>query len=113
MRRGVADYLSKPIEVPRLRAILSNVARTRNLRLEVETLRDELRRLGRFGQLIGASSTMQKIYDAMARVAPTDATVFVVASSVVEIPSLGTVGLAALAMLLALAALAMLRGRVG
>ena len=78
LRRGVADYLSKPIEVPRLRAILSNVARTRNLRLEVETLRDELRRLGRFGQLIGASTAMQKIYDAMARVAPTDATVFVV-----------------------------------
>jgi len=78
LRRGVADYLSKPIEVPRLRAILSNVARTRNLRIEVETLRDELRRLGRFGQLIGASPTMQKVYDAMARVAPTDATVFVV-----------------------------------
>jgi len=78
LRRGVADYLSKPIEVPRLRAILSNVARTRNLRIEVESLRDELRRLGRFGQLIGASTAMQKIYDAMARVAPTDATVFVV-----------------------------------
>jgi two-component system response regulator AtoC len=78
LRRGVADYLSKPIEVPRLKAILANVARTRTLRAEIGTLRGELRRLGRFGSLIGASSAMQGVYDAMGRVAPTDATVFVI-----------------------------------
>ena len=78
LRLGVSDYLSKPIDIPRLKAILSNVARTRSLRAEIGTLRGELRRLGRFGPMIGASPATQDIYDALARVAPTDATVFVV-----------------------------------
>ncbi len=78
LRRGVADYLSKPIDVPRLKAILSNVARTQNLRSTISQLSKELRQLGRFGSLIGASPSMQAVYDAMGRVAPTDATVFVV-----------------------------------
>jgi DNA-binding NtrC family response regulator len=44
-------------------------------------LRDELRRLGRFGRLVGRSAAMQEVYDKIARVAPTEATVLVVGES--------------------------------
>jgi len=44
-------------------------------------LRDELRRLGRFGKLVGRSAAMQEVYDKIARVAPTEATVLLLGES--------------------------------
>jgi two-component system response regulator AtoC len=76
-REGVVDYLTKPVELPRLRAVLANISRRRELHDQVEDLRAELRRLGRFGPLIGSSPPMQHLYDMIARVAPTNATVFI------------------------------------
>jgi DNA-binding NtrC family response regulator len=77
LRQGAADYLTKPLDLERLEAILANVARRRELREEVESLRGELRNLGRFGPLIGASAAMQEVYDKVSRVAPTNASVFI------------------------------------
>jgi two-component system, NtrC family, response regulator AtoC len=44
-------------------------------------LHGELRGLGHFGRLIGASAAMQRVYDAIARVAPTAATVLITGES--------------------------------
>jgi DNA-binding NtrC family response regulator len=76
LRESVTDYLTKPVDLPRLKTILANVARRRELSEQVADLRAELRRLGRFGPLIGSSPPMQELYDLIARVAPTNATVF-------------------------------------
>ncbi|MBP1685421.1 MAG: Fis family transcriptional regulator [Deltaproteobacteria bacterium] len=81
LRQGVSDYLTKPLDIQRLKTVLTNVLRAHALREEVDTLRAELRRLGRFGSLVGASAAMQKVYDAIARVAPTDATVLLTGES--------------------------------
>jgi len=75
LRQGAADYLVKPVDLARLRVVLGNIAARCELREQVESLRSELRGLGRFGPLIGASPVMQQLYDALSRVAPTDATV--------------------------------------
>ena len=81
LRRGAADYLTKPLDVARLKSILANVARTRELREQIGALRGELRKLGRFGPLVGASAPMGVVYDLIAKVAPTDATVCIVGES--------------------------------
>ena len=81
IRNGATDYLTKPLDLPRLRVVLGNVLRARGLREEVGALRAELRGLGRFGALVGASPAMQKVYDLISRVAPTDATVLVTGES--------------------------------
>jgi len=81
LRRGATDYLTKPVDLARLKAILANVARTRELQAEIGSLRGELRKLGRFGPLVGASGAMGAVYDLIARVAPTDATVCIVGES--------------------------------
>lgn len=81
LRRGVTDYLTKPLDLGRLRAILRNVARTRELTEEIGELRTALRRLGRFGPLVGTSAPMGAVYDLLARVAPTDATVCIIGES--------------------------------
>src|SRR5256885_6276561 len=77
LRSGASDYLTKPVDIPRLKSVLANVVRRRELREEIESLRGTLRSLGHFGPLIGASPAMQPVYDMIARVAPTEATVLV------------------------------------
>jgi DNA-binding NtrC family response regulator len=57
------------------------VIRSRDLREQVDELREELRKLGRFGRFIGNSAAMQAVYDLIARVAPTDATVLITGAS--------------------------------
>ena len=81
LRRGVDDYLTKPLDLGRLRAILANVARTRELTEEIGHLREALRRLGRFGPLVGHSPAMQAVYDLLGKVAPTEATVCIIGES--------------------------------
>jgi DNA-binding NtrC family response regulator len=81
LRLGALDYLTKPLDNRRLKAVLANVLRLRSLQEEVGTLRSELRKFGRFGPLIGGSLAMQKVYDLMVKVAPTDATVFITGES--------------------------------
>src|SRR5215831_1778040 len=81
MRNGSLDYLTKPVDLTRLRTILAGVARTRQYRAEVRGLRDELRQLGRFGRLVGRSAAMQHVYDLIARVAPTEASVLLTGES--------------------------------
>src|SRR5512145_1792270 len=70
LRLGATDYLVKPVDMERLKAILRRVPRT-----------GELRKLGRFGHILGSSTPMQKLYDQLGRVAPTSATVILVGES--------------------------------
>jgi DNA-binding NtrC family response regulator len=81
MREGALDYLPKPFDPARLTGVLANVARTRGLKRELNGLRWQLRRLGRFGKLVGSSEPMHEVYNLIARVAPTTATVLIVGES--------------------------------
>src|SRR5690242_16268458 len=81
LRLGASDYLVKPVNVQRLKAVLARVPRNGELRAEIGQLRDELRSLGRFGRLVGRSPAMQEVYRKIARVAPTEATVVVMGES--------------------------------
>ena len=73
VRIGASDYLIKPVDVERLRAILRRQPQTTELKSEIGELREELRRVGRFGHMFGDSPPMQALYDKLGRVAPTAA----------------------------------------
>jgi len=77
LRRGVTDYLTKPVDFARLKMALANLARALQMKGQIGHLRTELRKLGRFGPLVGASPAMQRVYDLIGRVARTDASVFI------------------------------------
>jgi DNA-binding NtrC family response regulator len=77
IRSGVADYLTKPIDVRRLEKVLTHVERAVKLRGQVGALERQLRGLGRFGRMIGVSAPMQAVYDQIQKVSRTDATVLV------------------------------------
>ncbi|MBN3820390.1 sigma-54-dependent Fis family transcriptional regulator [Paraburkholderia sp. Se-20369] len=81
LRRGAADYLVKPINMARLDSILARVPRTGALQAELAELRAQLERLGRFGRMLGTSAPMQAMYDAVARVAGTEASVLLTGES--------------------------------
>lgn len=81
LRLGVSDYLVKPINIKRLKTILSRVPRSQELKAEIGSLREQLRELGRFGRIIGASTAMQSLYNQITRVAPTSANVFLIGES--------------------------------
>jgi DNA-binding NtrC family response regulator len=81
LRAGATDYLTKPIDIDRLTNILRRQPRTVDLKHEIGELREELRKVGRFGHLYGSSPPMQALYDKIARVAPTSATVLLIGES--------------------------------
>jgi two-component system, NtrC family, response regulator AtoC len=81
LRAGATDYLVKPAELDRVQAVLRHARKTALLRSEIGALRHELRRLGRFGRLLGSAASMQLLYDQLARVAPTSATVLLLGES--------------------------------
>jgi DNA-binding NtrC family response regulator len=77
LRRGAIDYLTKPVDFARIKMALANVTRTLGMKGEIGALRGELRKLGRFGPLIGTSPPMQAVYDLIGRVARTEASVLI------------------------------------
>src|SRR5580658_1516376 len=81
LRAGATDYLVKPAELDRVQAVLRHARKTAALRNEIGALRHELRRLGRFGRLLGSAPSMQLVYDQLGRVAPTSATVLLLGES--------------------------------
>ncbi len=81
LRAGASDYLVKPADLDRVQAVLRHAKKTSALQHEIGELREELRRLGRFGRILGGSPPMQVLYDQLSRVAPTSATVMLIGES--------------------------------
>ncbi len=81
LKMGATDYLVKPINMQRVKAVLDRLPRAGDLKAQIGTLRGELRRMGRFGLMLGNSPAMQSVYDQIGRVAPTAASVLLVGES--------------------------------
>ena len=81
LRSGATDYLVKPVDIERLRGILQRIPKAEHFRQEIGELRNELRKLGRFGHILGSSPPMHRLYDQLSRVAPTSASVLLIGES--------------------------------
>jgi DNA-binding NtrC family response regulator len=64
MRMGAYDYITKPIDTNRLRAILQNASALLGTQVELEVTRRKLRDTGSLGSLVGNSTKMQEIFPA-------------------------------------------------
>jgi two-component system response regulator AtoC len=75
LRQEATDYLTRPVQVGRLKALLGDVAWPRaSVHIQPSAL-SEAGRTGVFGQLLGRSASMLTMYRQVHRVAPTNATV--------------------------------------
>jgi DNA-binding NtrC family response regulator len=77
IKEGAYDYLTKPIEPQRLKILLDKIAERHDTLREVKVLRRQLRDQGKFGQMIGSSAEMRKVYQVIEQAAPTSASVLI------------------------------------
>jgi DNA-binding NtrC family response regulator len=81
MKLGAYDFIEKPVNPTRLRAILQNAARQRETQRELEVVKRQLRDKGELGSLVGASKAMREIFRLIELVAPSTASVLITGES--------------------------------
>ena len=81
MKKGAADYLTKPFEREELLLVLEKALKQRRLEEEVVTLRGALRERYRLGNIIGASPAMREVFSLIERIAATDVPVLILGES--------------------------------
>jgi DNA-binding NtrC family response regulator len=81
IKQGAYDYLTKPVDPQRLHILLEKIVERLETLREVKALRRQLRDQGSFGQLIGHSPEMRKIYQVIEQAAPTSASVLITGES--------------------------------
>jgi len=81
VRLGADDYLGKPFEREALMLAVHRVLKTRRLESENRRLREAVSEEDRFGNLIGGTPVMKRLYRTIEKVAATDATVLIVGES--------------------------------
>jgi DNA-binding NtrC family response regulator len=80
-REGAFDFLTKPVDLERLRHLLTRLAERNEMRSEVARLRRKLGSLGDAGELISRSPSMHRVTELLERVAPSSASVLITGES--------------------------------
>ena len=81
MKEGAYDYLTKPVDLKRLKILLDKIVERLETVREVKSLRRQLREHGTFGSLIGSAPEMRKLYQIIEQAAPTSASVLIMGES--------------------------------
>jgi two-component system NtrC family response regulator len=81
MKRGASDYLTKPISRDDLTLTVAKTLKLHRLEAENAHLRDSLSERFRFENIVGVSPPIQELFDALRKIAPTDATVLITGES--------------------------------
>ncbi len=81
IRAGAYDFITRPFEIEAAALMLERAVRHRALGEEVKRLRRAVGETQRYGEMIGVSADMCELYDLIARVAETDASVLVTGES--------------------------------
>jgi len=77
MKRGVYDYLTKPVDTRRLRPLIEKALEKTEIMREVTLLRRQLKEARGLGRLLGTSRSMQEIYHVIEVAAGTGAPVLI------------------------------------
>ena len=75
LKEGAYDYLTKPLDVPRLRILIQQALDKAQTTREVTLLRRTLKEVWGYGQLVGASPIMREVFGLLELAAPTSAPV--------------------------------------
>ncbi|BBO82211.1 Fis family transcriptional regulator [Desulfosarcina ovata subsp. sediminis] len=77
MKRGAVEYLLKPFDPEEIGLLIEKIISRQEQERENAYLRDEVKQRTRFESMIGQSRAMQRIFDLINDVAPTDSTVLI------------------------------------
>jgi DNA-binding NtrC family response regulator len=81
IKKGAYNYLAKPFDLDELRIVVKNAAETVALRKENQKLKEKLQGEASFGQLIGHSQAMKRVYSLIEKVAQTQVSVLITGES--------------------------------
>jgi DNA-binding NtrC family response regulator len=81
MKQGAYDYMTKPVDVARLRLLIEKALEKSETNREVRLLRRRLQEVWGYGKLVGKSKAMQEVYRLIDLAAPTAAPVLITGES--------------------------------
>jgi DNA-binding NtrC family response regulator len=81
IREGAFDFLTKPVDLERLRHLLVRLAERNEMRSEVARLRRQLGSFGEGAALVSRSPAMRRVGEVLERVAPSSASVLITGES--------------------------------
>jgi two-component system response regulator AtoC len=77
MKKGIYDYLTKPIDIDELLIVLSKAIQEQKLRQDYISLKDKIEEKYQYDNIIGSSGKMQEVFRKVAKIANSDATILV------------------------------------
>jgi DNA-binding NtrC family response regulator len=77
VRQGAEDYLSKPLQLGDVQMRIERAFKWQSMRSQLTHLETQMRDRYRFDRIIGRSRAMQRVFEVIERVAPTNATVLI------------------------------------
>jgi two-component system, NtrC family, response regulator HydG len=81
LKAGAFEYLTKPLDIEELKILIEKALEHYHLQEENLALRERLGDRFDFSKIIGKSHKMKELFDLLAQVAPTDATVLILGES--------------------------------
>ncbi len=81
LKSGASDYLTKPLDIEELKILVAKTLRIHQLEAENIYLKERLNDRFDFSNIIGRSPAMNKLFETIALVAPSEATVLIVGES--------------------------------
>jgi DNA-binding NtrC family response regulator len=81
MRHGAYDYLTKPLDVQRLKALIPKALEKYEVRTANKRLQKRLESLTRYGDMLGQSDEMRKVWDVIEAVSTSNASVLIIGES--------------------------------
>ncbi len=77
MKEGAADYITKPVDIDELKIMIDKVLNYERLQTENALLRKRLDHKFNYGNIIGRSRPMRELFETLALVSPSAATVLI------------------------------------
>ena len=81
LRSGAYDFITKPVDMDLLSLTIARAMERRSLKRQIRLLEEQADTSSHFGELLGQSPPMQKLYDEVARVAASEASVLITGES--------------------------------
>src|SRR5499426_1215764 len=81
MKQGAQDFITKPMDYPKLRAILKAAESDIQTRQTSKKLASQLERGSGFGEFVGTSKAMREVYDLLQSLSATDASALITGES--------------------------------
>jgi DNA-binding NtrC family response regulator len=81
MRHGAYDYLTKPLDIERLKALIPKALEKYHVRSANRELQKRLESMSRYGDMLGQSESMVRIYDIIDKVAPSNVSIIIAGES--------------------------------